>query len=185
MAGEHNAVATKESFLLENLSSIFYISRMNEPAGHPRRPPRLVLYRGMRPFYFLTFNTAHRARILDNEPLHAAFLSFCLRAEAEHGIAVGRYVLMPDHIHLFVFLPEGRAILTRWVASLKTVLGKSLLAQGRNKPHWQPGFFDHLLRSSESTSQKWEYVRNNPVRAGLCDHPDQWPWQGEIIRLEF
>ena len=31
----------------------------------------------------------------------------------------------------------------------------------------QEGFFDHLLRSYESYAQKWEYVRENPVRAGL------------------
>ena len=158
---------------------------MTDPCRYPRRPPRLVLFQGVRPFYFVTFNCAHRAGMLDNARIHSSFEAFCRRAEAEHGIAVGRYVIMPDHVHLFVSLPEQPAVLTRWVASLKTVLGKTLLARGWNKPHWQPGFFDHVLRSAESTSQKWEYVRNNPVRAGLCEHPEQWPWQGEIIRLEY
>ena len=32
---------------------------------------------------------------------------------------------------------------------------------------WQEEFFDHVLRSSESYSQKWNYVKENPVRAGL------------------
>ena len=34
-------------------------------------------------------------------------------------------------------------------------------------PHWQKGFFDHVIRSEESYEQKWVYVRDNPVRAGL------------------
>jgi hypothetical protein len=51
-------------------------------------------------------------------------------------------------------------------------------------PHWQKGFFDHLIRNSESYAQKWEYVRENPVRAGLVKHADAWPYQGELVRLE-
>jgi putative transposase len=65
------------------------------------------------------------------------------------------------------------------------VLGKKLLELGSSKPHWQEGFFDHVLRSSESYAQKWEYVRMNPVRAGLCAATEDWPYQGEIIHLPF
>ena len=48
---------------------------------------------------------------------------------------------------------------------------------------WQEEFFDHVLRSSESYSQKWEYVKENPVRAGLVKKSDDWPFQGEIESL--
>ena len=51
--------------------------------------------------------------------------------------------------------------------------------------HWQERFFDHLLRSKESYSQKWAYVRQNPVRAGLAARHENWPYQGEIVRLTF
>jgi REP-associated tyrosine transposase len=100
-------------------------------------------------------------------------------------VAVGRYVLMPDHIHLFVALPPDGILLTAWMKSLRAVLGKTLLNAGYRKPHWQEGFFDHVLRSRESYAQKWEYVRMNPVRAGLCVKPEEWPYQGEIVRLRF
>jgi hypothetical protein len=48
---------------------------------------------------------------------------------------------------------------------------------------WQEHFFDHMLRSSESYSQKWDYVRQNPVRAGLVASADERPWQGEVESL--
>jgi hypothetical protein len=48
---------------------------------------------------------------------------------------------------------------------------------------WQPGFFDHLLRNTESYGQKWEYVRENPVRAGLVARAEDWPYHGEIVVL--
>jgi REP element-mobilizing transposase RayT len=50
-------------------------------------------------------------------------------------------------------------------------------------PIWQAEFFDHLLRSEESYAQKWQYVRENPVRKRLVKVPDDWPWQGEVYHL--
>jgi hypothetical protein len=68
---------------------------------------------------------------------------------------------------------------------LRSVIGKTLLKLGIHKPHWQEGFFDHLLRSGDSYGEKWEYVRLNPVRAGLSKSPEEWPYQGEITYLPF
>jgi len=73
----------------------------------------------------------------------------------------------------------------RWIQALKSIIGKKLLTLGFQKPHWQEGFFDHLLRSHDSYSEKWDYVRMNPVRAGLSRTPEAWPYQGEITKLPF
>ncbi len=87
---------------------------------------------------------------------------------------------MPDHVHLFV-AGGHEFILSQWIRMLKRVLSKAITTK---PPHWQPGFFDHLIRHSESYSGKWEYVRQNPVRAGLVSKPEDWRYQGEITRLE-
>lgn len=47
-------------------------------------------------------------------------------------------------------------------------------------PLWQPEFFEHLMRSDESRSEKWRYVRDNPVRAGLMFEAGEWPFEGWI-----
>jgi REP element-mobilizing transposase RayT len=154
-------------------------------AGYPRRPPRLErLFATVRPFYFVTFNTYRRRRLLARHELHECFRRFSKQAQ-DRDIAVGRYVIMPDHIHFFVALPETVATLPKWVQMLRTVLGKELLRLGIQKPHWQEGFFDHVLRSDESYSQKWDYVRLNPVRAGYCAEAEDWAFQGEIVRIDF
>jgi REP-associated tyrosine transposase len=151
-----------------------------------RRPLRLGhLFRRLRPFYFVTFNTSKRVGLLAHPEIHHAFRVFCRRAHEQYDVAVGRYVLMPDHVHLFVAFPLTGITLSKWIQSLRSVLGKELLRFGFQKPHWQEGFFDHLLRSSESYAEKWEYVRMNPVRAGLCRQPEDWPHQGEIVRIEY
>ena len=54
----------------------------------------------------------------------------------------------------------------------------------KKRPLWQPGFFDHVLRNDESYSQKWEYMRENPVRAGLVPRADDWQYQGELVFID-
>jgi putative transposase len=128
------------------------------------------------PLYFVTFNTRHRRRVLANQQIHEQFVGFS-RAAEDRDITVGRYVIMPDHIHLFV---RGHFdfVLTQWVRLLKRSLSTAL---GVPPPHWQKGFFDHLIRHAESYSDKWEYVRHNPERAGLVIEAEDGPWQGEIV----
>ena len=45
--------------------------------------------------------------------------------------------------------------------------------------------WDTQLRTSDSYAQEWEYVRNNPVRKGLCGKADDWPYQGELNVLAW
>ncbi len=51
---------------------------------------------------------------------------------------------------------------------------------GRSVALWQAEFFDHLIRSDESYDQKWDYVRENPVRAELVKSADDWRFSGEF-----
>jgi hypothetical protein len=50
---------------------------------------------------------------------------------------------------------------------------------------WQTDHWDTRLRRTESYDAKWEYVRQNPVRAGLVTHEDDWPYQGVIHELRW
>jgi REP element-mobilizing transposase RayT len=158
--------------------------------GRPLRLER-IFQRKANPVYFVTLCTHLRRPWLACVDVHALFIRFSRRANADFNIAVGRYVIMPDHLHLFVsgdpdFIPG------RWVGMLKQVLARARPPEDKvscGSPHenprlWQEGFFDHLLRSDESMAQKWEYVRQNPVRAKLAVHPEDWPYQGEIILID-
>ena len=40
--------------------------------------------------------------------------------------------------------------------------------------------FDHVIRHDESESEKWEYIRQNPVRARLAVQAEEWPYAGEL-----
>lgn len=136
------------------------------------------------PIYFVTAGTAERRALLANDFVHEAFVQFARKA-TERGARVGRYVLMPDHLHLFVVLEDECIRLSAWIGSLKNSISKVLRGRGDASPHWQKGFFDHVMRGGESYSQKWDYVRNNPVRAGLVSRAGDWPYAGEMNDLEY
>lgn len=145
----------------------------------PNRPPRLVPFQKYDPpLYFITFNTHHRKKLLANERTHKCFVEFS-KAAQNRGVAVGRYVIMPDHVHFFVG-GHYDFVLDQWIRVLKRTLSKHIDAP---RPHWQVGFFDHVIRHDESYDQKWRYVYENPVRAGLVEEPDDWPFQGDIEAL--
>jgi len=117
-------------------------------------------------------------------PLPAAardlVLGHCLR---EHGERIRLYavVVMPDHVHLLL---TPRRDSEGWPFPLVDILQcmKSATAHRINKllhlsgPVWEEESFDHVLRSDESLKEKCEYIRQNPVRRGLVQRPEEYHW---------
>ena len=148
------------------------------------RPPRLeqIFQTYDPPLFFVTICAIHRQKIGDLEAAHNAFETSILRARDEFHAAVGRYEIMPDHMHFFV--RGGHEFnLAPWLNGLKRSMSVALGATKKH-PLWQPGFFDHVLRNDESYDQKWEYVRENPVRARLVARAEDWPYQGEFVLID-
>ena len=155
------------------------------------RPPRLATIFYDPPLYFVTVCVSRRLPILATDDVHSAFREFAVCGLEEKEIAIGRYVVMPDHLHLFVS-GSHEFRLEQWGRMLKLVLGRATRigrALGRSTTTstvsklWERGFFDHVIRNAESYAQKWEYVRQNPVRAGLVERAEEWPYQGEIVEI--
>ena len=138
------------------------------------------------PIYFVTTCTAGRRLILAKADVFAIIRAELESALARHGWSVGRFVVMPDHLHFFCSNGEaGGVSLPRFVGSLKEWTAKRIVpAAGLAAPIWQREFFDHLLRSRESYDSKWRYVIDNPVRAGLVARAELWPYSGQIEALD-
>ena len=170
-----NAIDKRRSMTVAELS--------NSSQMHPPRLSRLDQIFPNFSIYFVTCNTHQRTALLANTAVHEAFRAFCRTAQERH-VWVGRYVVMPDHLHFFVDCGND-ALLGDWMKSLKNSRSKILRQRGHESPHWQKGFFDHLVRSEPSYEQKWQYTRENPVRAKLVENADQWPYQGECGSLPF
>jgi REP element-mobilizing transposase RayT len=104
------------------------------------RPPRLeqIFPTHDPPLYFITICTIHRQKITDLGAAHRAFENYVCRGRDEFGVAVGRYVMMTDHVHFFV-RGSDEFDLAQWVNGLKRAILVSVGAT-KKRPLWQPGF---------------------------------------------
>jgi len=79
------------------------------------------------------------------------------------------FLLMPDHLHALISFDPSR--------DFSRVMGDWKKWHVMNTGiEWQENFFDHRLRNDESSCEKFTYIRQNPVRAGLCPTEDDWLW---------
>lgn len=133
--------------------------------------------------YFITVCTYNRRKILASQNSAEIIRRELEYANDRHGWVVGRYVIMPDHIHFFCAKssPGTGHSLSQFMRGWKEWTSKAIIQSGSvSLPVWQKGFFDHVMRSGESYSEKWAYVRDNPVRAGLVRSGEEWPYQGFV-----
>ena len=85
-------------------------------------------------------------------------------------------LLMPDHVHFILSFPD--------IPSFSPVIGewKRWLTTSQ-KISWQENFFDHRIRNEDNDKWKSNYILQNPVRAGLVEKAEGWPYvwmpQGE------
>jgi len=133
------------------------------------------------PVFYVTTCTRERRRILATDDVVSILRDNWERCFRLYGWAVGPYVVMPDHVHFFCWSAREAATLSEFVGKWKEWTSKRisqfLEIAG---PIWQQEFFDHVLRSNESYAQKWDYMRENPVRAGLVARAEEWPYCGQV-----
>jgi REP element-mobilizing transposase RayT len=129
---------------------------------------------------FVTVCSKDRKKIFANEHAHKCFTDSWKQAREW---LVGKYVIMPEHIHFFC-APSGVDIhsLRGWVKYWKSLVSFNWHSADEH-PIWQKDFWDRQLRKGESYSRKWEYVSLNPIRYGLVDKVELWPYQGELVRF--
>ncbi len=130
---------------------------------------------------FVTVCAAKRKRILDNPASMQSLLRAWQDADAW---LVGRYVIMPDHVHFFCAPVRRQVPLRRWVKFWKSRVSMNW-PRREDQPIWQNDFWDTQLRRGESYARKWDYVWCNPVRHGLAARPEDWPYAGEMNVLEW
>ena len=137
--------------------------------AHPPRIP-VWLRADQEVVYFLTFCVARREWVLANDAAFVAFRSAIHRLTNWNVVAA---VLMPDHVHLLIAPVDRDAAIGNAAGAIKRWMRQDLNADWE----WQPGSFDRLLRSDESAEEKWQYIRQNPVRAGIVENWEDWPFR--------
>ena len=145
------------------------------------RPPRIPnwLPWEQSTIYFLALCVA------DNKPVLANPRAWKICRAVFHRLdqwIILAAVAMPDHLYILATPAHQRdaavSAFSKWFKRwFNDAYQNGASTGGDMSWHWQEGCFDRLLRSDESLSAKWEYIRQNPMRAGLVRDPGDWPYQ--------
>lgn len=96
-------------------------------------------------------------------------------------------VVMPDHAHLLIG-PWAKSQTEYWslssiMHSLKSYTSKQIPKVMKHKGKvWEDESHDHIIRDDREFQYTWEYIRENPVKAGLSATPEAYPffWESGI-----
>lgn len=124
--------------------------------------------------YFLTTATAERRPLFAYAPFAQIVLSAIRWLNEEQKFDVHAAVVMPDHVHIAGALGNGSLAST--MHSLKSFTAHQIISRGVAPPIWQSGYHDHALRDDEDYRACLTYLLQNPIRAGLCDDLEHYPF---------
>ena len=87
------------------------------------------------------------------------------------------WVVMPNHVHVVVW-PMPNHLLSDTLKSWKQFTSRRAkpMVGLEEEPFWEPECYDRWIRDDDEKGRICRYVRNNPVSAGLCLQPEDWPW---------
>ncbi len=147
----------------------------------PRRPGRVkgFPYSGCRR-YFLTLCACDRREVFRSPTTVEDVLLQIRRSATDEEFVLVAYCFMPDHVHLLAEGISEASDLRRFVTLFKQ---RSGYRYGRTTSRrlWEVGYYDHVLRDEESTAKVVSYILHNPVKAGLVQRPQDYPYAGSDV----
>jgi putative transposase len=105
-----------------------------------------------------------------------AFVQIMCEASARLPMRLLAYCVMPNHFHLVV-RPNADGDLSRWMQWLLTTHVRRYLAHYGHSGHvWQGRFKAFAIQDDNHLVTVVRYVERNPLRAGLVQRAEDWPW---------
>jgi putative transposase len=156
--------------------------------------------------HFVTFCCYHRCRLLTTGESRRTFEAALERVRRSFRLQVYGYVVMPEHVHLLLSEPQGETdssgstplkpkdglngppvglneppvglakqrTLADALKSLKQGVSRRLIGDAEH--FWQKRYYDFNIRDYPQFVEKLRYIHRNPVKAGLCERPEDWEW---------
>ncbi len=114
------------------------------------------------------------AKIVQDNWLHFAGERYILHA----------WVVMPNHTHILCTPQPGwklSQIVHSWKSYTVHQINKLF---GRAGKLWQDEPFDRYIRDARHFDNALAYIENNPMKAGLCEKPEDWLWSSAYWRAQ-
>lgn len=107
------------------------------------------------------------------------WLQWLYQAKKRYGLKILNYMVTSNHIHLLVADGDNRDVIPK---SMQLIAGRTgqeyNQRKDRNGAFWEDRYHATAIEGSEHFFRCCAYIDLNMVRAGVVDHPSQWPFCG-------
>jgi len=146
-----------------------------------RHTPRIPTFDYQGTFrYSWTICTHLRRRVFASSDVTATVTSQFLHASEVCDVAVLAYCFMPDHLHLLIEGKREVSCATNYVSRAKQTSGY-WFKKRTGQRLWQRMSWDRVLRQDDDWLEVTRYILANPLRAGLVEHPLDYPYSGSFV----
>lgn len=133
--------------------------------------------------FFVTSSVAGKRNLLQSDRSAQLFMRVLYEYRAQRKFRLHEFVVMPDHFHLLITIDSCITV----ERAVQFVKGGFAFRAGKEfgvrAPFWQKGFHDARVRNSLQYEQSREYIHENPVRRGLVDEPQLYPYSSASGRF--
>jgi putative transposase len=128
--------------------------------------------------YHITVRANRQELIMHHDAIYELFLTVLNRAKKKYRFQIYNYCIMGNHVHLIIHPHEGESIsrIMQWILSV--------FARAWNKMHsvsghvWGERFFSKIINTFSEFIHTFNYIAQNPVKAGIAAQADQWEYGG-------
>jgi putative transposase len=134
-------------------------------------PKGLIRYHHTGDLHFITISCYRHTNILGTKAARNTLQKILEETRQKYNFQILGYVFLSNHIHLLISEPEN--------AQLSTAIQvmKQRFSRTRKEEFvWEPRYHDFNVFTESKRIEKLRYMHRNPIKAGLTEQPDQWPW---------
>src|ERR1700680_3224653 len=124
--------------------------------------------------FFITTVTWQRTPLFRHTQSAQLMMDVLEHYREQKRYALHEFAIMPDHLHLLL-TPALEISLERAVQLIKGGFSYRL-GKAKRGLVWQESFTNHRIRDEQDCARHAEYIRMNPVRAGLAERPESYPY---------
>jgi putative transposase len=125
-------------------------------------------------YHFITFSCYRRKPKFGTPGARSMFEHSLEQVRMRYKLDVLGYVVMPEHVHLFLSEPDKGTLATA-IQSLKQSASRRIALRAA-EPFWQARYYDMNVWREKKKVEKLRYIHRNSVKRGLCSAPEEWPW---------
>ena len=133
--------------------------------------------------YFVTTKTWQNRALFHVTQIAEIVIATMLDYRQRGEYLFHEFVLMPDHLHVLV-TPAPNNSLEKVMQFIKGGSSFRIHQQrGQKMQIWHAGFHDWTIRDAADWDSKAQYIRLNPVKTGLVERPEEWPYSSANGKL--